>query len=83
MRDEYTEWHLTPTGWVRGTEQRNYGSARIVPPPANRVKSVQYYEIPKGIEGEKIKGVSSTYQGADFKFTDSLESTFGTCPEKL
>ncbi|MFA6145484.1 MAG: hypothetical protein WC691_11865 [Sulfuricurvum sp.] len=42
-RGEYTEWHLTPHGWERGTEvtdsSRNYKDA-----PNDRVMTCKYSE---------------------------------------
>ena len=34
-----TEYHLTPTGWVIGTD-RFFGAGKEVPPPADRVLTI-------------------------------------------
>lgn len=38
--NEYTEWHLTPSGWKEGTTRVDFkGTTKVVPPP-DRVLSV-------------------------------------------
>jgi hypothetical protein len=31
--DEWTEWHLTETGWQRGSEKTDFNSVTREPPP--------------------------------------------------
>jgi hypothetical protein len=44
FRLEYTERHLTPRGWERGTERIDYGKVTQKDPPPDRVLSVRWTE---------------------------------------
>lgn len=39
LSNEYMEWHLTPDGWVEGTNKHDFAS-KEVKPPANRLLTV-------------------------------------------
>lgn len=54
--NEFTEWHLTPDGWVRGSYQTDFSSTHEVEPPANRLLSVRVEEeIPEIVPGEPVQ----------------------------
>lgn len=40
LSNEYMEWHLTPNGWVEGTDKHDFG-IKLVEPPANCLLTVQ------------------------------------------
>lgn len=39
--NEWDEWHLTPSGWVKGTEKTDF-ALNEVPPPKDRVATFKY-----------------------------------------
>lgn len=41
---EWDEWHLTPQGWVRGSERMDFVGTKSVPPPPDRVLTRRYIE---------------------------------------
>lgn len=41
--NEWDEWHLTESGWVKGTEKTDF-SKNIVEPPTNRLTTFKYQE---------------------------------------
>lgn len=41
--NEWDEWHLTPTGWVQGTEKTDF-AYKEVDPPVDRVATYIYQE---------------------------------------
>lgn len=41
--NEWDEWHLTPSGWVKGTEKTDF-ALNEVPPPKDRVATFKYQE---------------------------------------
>src|SRR5260370_29798787 len=43
LSNEWTEWHLTPAGWVRGTEKEDFRTVDPEPPP-DRVKTVVWHD---------------------------------------
>ena len=42
--NEWEEWHLTPTGWVPGSEQIDFVGVKQVAPPSDRVLTNGYHE---------------------------------------
>ena len=46
--DEWDEWHLTPIGWVRGTEKTDFAVTEVEP-PADRVASFKYRQYASSI----------------------------------
>ena len=42
--NEWTEWHLTPRGWERGSERQDFGGKKTVTPPEDRVLTVRWVE---------------------------------------
>ena len=44
LSKESTEWHLTPKGYERGSETRDFGPDEIKPPPADRVATYRWVE---------------------------------------
>jgi hypothetical protein len=43
LSNEYREWHLTPDGWVAGTDKHDFGfrEGKEVESPANRLLTVK------------------------------------------
>ena len=48
---EWTDWHLTPKGWVKGSYKVDFSEVRVAEIPADRVLTRRYEE--------KIASVSS------------------------
>ena len=42
---EWTDWHLTPKGWVKGNCKTDFHQAIVVDPPKDRVLTRRYIEI--------------------------------------
>jgi hypothetical protein len=40
---EWTEYHLTPAGWMRGSEKTDFDQNEVTP-PADRVLTMRYVE---------------------------------------
>ena len=78
---EWTVWHLTPEGWVRGTERMDYGTTtREV--PANRVLSVTYHEECNGYSRVHSK-ISEDWKSPDQDAVSTLVAKFGDAPNHL
>lgn len=56
---EWKEWHLTPHGWVSGSEKWDFGKPQIVPPPIDRVLTRRY-----------VDHQSSSFSRVDYYFQD-------------
>lgn len=42
--NEWTEWHLTPKGWVRGSEKEDFGGIKTIPRPESCVMTALHRE---------------------------------------
>jgi hypothetical protein len=76
---EWTEWHLTPAGWVRGSSVTEFGRlSRSVPP--DRVKTcVLQLCAERGDVAVRLND-KVTF---DPQRARELEDRFGPCPREL
>jgi hypothetical protein len=83
MSYETTEWHLTPRGWVRGTQRLDFGSPKHVAPPKDRALTVRWIEEQTHPSAKSHKRSEEVWRAADEKSVSSLLKTFGPAPERL
>lgn len=78
---EWTEWHLTPRGWLRGTSQTVDGRQSL-PLPADRVKTSVFH-----VRSDEAGVVLATrlYEKVIFNAdaARAYEREFGPCPREL
>lgn len=43
--DEWTEWHLTPTGWIRGNSKTTHSAIKERQKPEDAVLTKRYREL--------------------------------------
>lgn len=82
-KDEYYTWHLTPDGWVKGTEKEN-GKTTEKTVPANAVLSLEFHEYSSGSLGPG----SQFNRWIDTKTLDAtkaelLKKQYGPIPEEM
>jgi hypothetical protein len=76
---EWTEWHLTPAGWVRGSSVTPHGR-QTRPAPADRVKTC-VLQMPAGdTPTAPLLHDKVTFDPARAR---QLEDEFGPCPREL
>ena len=81
---EWTEWHLTPTGWRQGTQKRESSEQLIeVEAPTDRVLTVRYHENISINSTWLQKHVIEIWRDSESKTIDQLLEKFGDCPETL
>ncbi|TWC35091.1 hypothetical protein FBY03_111139 [Pseudomonas sp. SJZ079] len=80
--NEWTEWHLTPRGWERGTEKEDFRKIER-DPPADRVLSSKYGQYLSSIYSKLEESNPITWRGADSALIDALLSKFGPPPDHL
>jgi len=78
---EWTEWHLTPSGWVAGNTKLD-GPYRERPTPADRVKTCEYREELSSIYSTNERTVRLLWEG-DSEQAAALEAMYGPCPEEI
>jgi hypothetical protein len=80
--NEWTEWHLTPKGWVRGTEKEDF---RIInrDPPEDRVKSVVYKQFLSSIYSKMEETHRTDWVSKDGDSIAKFKAEFGPAPDHL
>lgn len=89
LSDEWTEWHLTNTGWFRGSSQRDFGVITKKESPKNTVLTCRFREKIYGFQayhGKSTRYVEMAYDQEE-KLKDpivqDLLKKYGNCPEEL
>ena len=80
--NEWTEWHLTPGGWVRGTEKEDFRKIERAPPP-DRVKAVRWHDYLSSSFSRPHRYHSDEWSLEDKATIASLETKFGPPPSNL
>lgn len=78
---EWTEWHLTPRGWVRGTEKIDSGITKREAPP-DRVLSVTFHEECNGYSRVHCK-TTEDWKSTDHEAVNAFITKFGEAPRHL
>jgi hypothetical protein len=84
IRKEWTEWHLTPRGWEKGSTRREGRGNDWQDEPADRVLSYQYCEF-HGIGEPKIT-TEETWRTKDPAAVGTIEAAlarYGAPPSRL
>ncbi len=83
IRNEWTEWHLTPAGWQRGsTRVQGRGNAWVDEPEA-RVISFVYKEVETGVSPETSVSSEETWRSKTATDIDALLRQHGPSPREL
>ena len=80
---EWTEWHLTPSGWVSGSSRRTGEGNVWRDEPEDRVITFVYQEQIDKAHPEAHATVQESWRSKTADTIDSLLATHGPCPEKL
>lgn len=74
----WTDWHLTPQGWVAGTSSID-GVADHVGPPGARVLSYRFRMNPMLPSGR----MEMIFSAKNAAMVREIESRFGECPARI
>jgi hypothetical protein len=80
---QWTEWHLTPAGWVSGSTRRDGEGNVWRDEPEDRVVSFVYQEITGKTQPEPHPTVQESWRSKVANDVDSLLTQHGPCPRKL
>jgi hypothetical protein len=80
--NEWTEWHLTPSGWVVGTEKEDFRKIER-DPPADRVKTVRWHDYLSSGFSKPHRYHSDVWSSEDKDAIARLEAQFGPAPGRL
>jgi hypothetical protein len=81
-RKEWSEWHLTPRGWERGSTRLQGKGNTWTDEPEDRVLSFVYTETETAGNGTTFGGEETWRSKSADNIVDLLER-FGTCPQRL
>ena len=80
----WTEWHLTPCGWIRGSEKTEIGSVFEVEPAVGRVLTCRYGEDYDGNGEVPVRTeAKETWHNGNCDEKEKLLRIFGGCPKIL
>lgn len=77
---EWWQWHLTPEGWVQGSERLDFGEPKIVPPPDDRVLTVEYREEMSSVYSKMEQSIRELWRSEDDAAVQKLVAEFGEHP---
>ena len=79
---EWTEWHMTQSGWVRGTTKTETGMQVSTPPP-DSIATYQFIDEHSGYGRgtQRVVGPSATSEISEE--LGRLIKLHGPCPQKL
>ncbi len=80
---QWTEWHLTPAGWVSGSTRRDGEGNVWRDEPEDRVLSFVYQEIIDKNHPEPHPTVQESWRSKIATNVDGLLAQHGPCPSKL
>lgn len=81
--DEWTEWHLTPHGWMPGCEKYDPEQFIIRSTPIDRVLSCKYAEYIPARSMFKTRGIRELWHCSNQQAIAELLEEFGPCPRFL
>ena len=90
-RMEWTEWHLTPRGWERGSTRVQGRGNNWTDEPEDRAMSFVYKEVETSSAPRVLRSVEETWRPRDKELkpaplslsTEELLERYGSCPESL
>ncbi|QCI13342.1 hypothetical protein E6B08_19100 [Pseudomonas putida] len=81
--NEWTEWHLTPRGWERGTEREDFKPTVNRDAPADCVMTCKHSEVMSS-SFSPVKSTDHTiWKHSDEQLLSSLLEQYGPAPKHL
>ncbi len=81
--NEWTEWHLTPRGWEKGSTKIDFKGTTTKEPPEDRVITYCYSEYQSSGFGSVDKGHKIVWSSENDEEIDTLTSKHGKCPDSI
>jgi hypothetical protein len=80
--NEWTDWHLTPEGWQRGTEKEDHATQHR-PVPDDAVCSYRWTEYQSSSFSRVERSLDLVWASKDPAAIAALLAQFDQCPETL
>lgn len=65
LSKEWTIWHLTPNGWIRGDQKLDFGGRKSVDEPSGTILSMKYKETMSHAYSSLNEEVSEIWNNGD------------------
>ena len=80
--NEWFEYHLTPDGWVDGSEKVDFSGVHIKEAPENRVLTLKFHEYLSSPFSKMDTWYTETWRHSDNNLIEKLIKKFGSKPER-
>jgi len=81
--NEWTEWHLTPSGWVAGSSKIDFQGVKTVEAPEDRYVTVKYSEYMSSAYSDVKKESRIVWESDDRDLIRELQKQHGECPDSI
>ena len=81
--NEWTEWHLTPHGWVRGSEKDDFKGLTRRDEPDDCVMTAKHSEYAGSVHSRLEKTDETIWKDSDVDLVESLLNQYGPAPRHL
>lgn len=81
--DEWTEWHLTPQGWLAANNRVDFVGTKLKPDPDGSVAVFRYSEYLGSMLGRMRREVHLVRSSGSKEEIEVLTKKFGPCPDHL
>jgi hypothetical protein len=78
--NEWQDYHLTPTGWVEGSEKVDFSGIHEKPIPADRVLTVRWVDNQSSAFSKADRYWKETWRSSDSAAVSALVAKFGERP---
>ena len=83
LRTEWTEWHLTPSGWKVGSQRVEGVGTALKDNPVDRVITYRWLEEQSNAYSQPFRGGEVIWQSSNEHEIARLEKAFGLPPKRL
>jgi len=81
--NEWTEWHLTPAGWVKGSEKDDFNGLTLRGTPEGCVMTMKHSEYAGSVYSGVDRKDEMVWKYSDAALVDSLLRKHGPAPRHL
>ncbi|NLE27041.1 MAG: hypothetical protein GX625_17205 [Clostridiaceae bacterium] len=82
LSNEWSEFHLTPAGWVSGSEKIDFAGIKEAPIPEDRVLTIHCREYQSCSFAKAEYWREEVWRSDDAASVKALVDEFGSCPKE-
>jgi hypothetical protein len=77
---EWTDYHLTKSGWVVGSQKIDFAGTKEMPAPLDRVLTCRFHEEMSSPFSPRQTWTDETWRSKDEAAVQALLKKYGECP---